>query len=125
MNNNSNRTILVIFYISYIVSILLLLIASISKTPLPAWGGYFDVGLVIFILLLSFIIFGRGKSNPNYQTSHRVALNILPIILLGMWVLRHAFDFNILLPGLAWRTFLFLHILPYGLNLWKPESTNE
>jgi len=122
--NNSNRPILIVYYISYIFSVVLLLIASIAKTPLPAWGGYLDVTLVIFIVFLSFTIFGRGKANPQYQTSHRVMLNILPMILLGMWVFRNALDFNILLPGLAWRAFFFLHILPYGVNLWKPESTN-
>jgi len=123
--NNSSRPILIAFYISYIVSVLLLLIASTAKASLPAWGGYLDVGLVIFIVALGFMIFGRGKSDPKYQASHRAALYILPVILLGMWVFRNALDFNIFLPGLAWRAFFFLHILPYGVNLWKPESTNE
>lgn len=103
----------------------MLLIASLSKVPLPAWGGFLDGSLALFIVFLSFIIFGRGKSNPNFETGHRAALYILPIILLVMWVFRSGFDFNILLPGLAWRTFFFLHLLPYGVRLWNPETLHE
>jgi len=123
--NISNKPILITFYISYLISVLLLLIASASKTPLPAWGGYLDVSLVVLIVIAGITIFGRGKSKPNFETSHRTTLYILPIILLGMWVFRNALDFNILLPGLAWRAFFFLHILPYSVNLWSPETTNE
>ena len=123
--NISNRPLLIFYYISYLVSFAILLIASLSKVPLASWGGYLDVSLVLFIGFLSFIIFGRGKSNPNFETGHRVALNILPVLLSGMWILRSAFDFNILLPVLAWRTFFFLYILPYGAPLWRSETTNE
>jgi hypothetical protein len=98
-----------------------LFIASTSRTSLPTWGGYLDVSLVFVIVALSLTIFGRGKSNPNYQTGHRAALNLFPLMILGMWILRNALDFNVLLPGLAWRTFLLLHILPYAVNLWKQE----
>jgi hypothetical protein len=123
--NNSNRLILILFYVSYAVSITLLLIASISRSPLPAWGGYLDVGIAFLIAILGFVIFGRAKDNPQYRVGHRAALNIIPIILLGMWILRNTFDFNILLPGLAWRAFFFLHILPYGVNLWNPQTSDE
>ena len=123
--NTSNRLILIVFYGSYIVSIILLLIASISRGPLPAWAGYLDVGIAFLIAILGFVIFGRGKDSPQYRVGHRAALNIIPIMLLGMWILRNTFDFNILLPGLAWRIFFLLHILPYGVNLWKPQTIDE
>jgi hypothetical protein len=121
----ANRPILITFYSSYFVSFLLLLLASTDRSPLPAWGGYLDAGLVVVILVLSFMIFGRGKSNPGYEAGHRAALYVLPMLLLGMWVFRDTLDFNILLPGLAWRTFFFLHILPYGVNLWKIGTPSE
>ena len=123
--NKSNRLILTAFYVSYIVSVTLLLIASTSVSPLPAWGGYLDLGIAVLIAALGFVIFGRGKDNPQYQAGHRAALNIVPVMLLGMWILRNSFDFNILLPGLAWRVFFLLHILPYGVNLWNPQTTHE
>lgn len=121
----SNRLLLILFYNSFLFSVLLLLTASTAKTPLPAWGGYLDVSLVFFIVILSYTIFGRGKADPNYQRGHRFILNVLPILLLAMWAFRNILDFNILLPGLAWRTFLFFHILPYAVTLWSPETTNE
>jgi hypothetical protein len=118
---SSNRLILSGYYTAYCISFALLLIASTSQTPLPAWGGYADVGIAIIIAIIGFMIFERGRGNPRYDVGHRAALNIVPLVFLGMWVLRNAFDFNILLPGLAWRVFFFLHILPYGVNLRNPE----
>jgi hypothetical protein len=125
MTGNPNRTILTVTAISYIVSTLILLNASSAGASLPAWSGYLDVALAIFIVYLSFTIFGKGKNNPRYPAAHRAALNLVPLMLLGIWIYRGSLDLNILLPGLAWRTYLFLHILPYAMNLWKPEPTNE
>ncbi len=125
MTNNPNRSLVIVACVSYIVSTLILLIASTSDAPLSRWVGYFDVGLVIFIVYLSFTIFGKGKTDPRFQPAHRATLTSVPLMLLGIWIYRNSLDLNILLPGLAWRTYLFLHILPYALNLWKLETTNE
>jgi hypothetical protein len=119
--NLPNRPLLILFITSYLLSVYLLALASASKSPLPVWGGVVDVGLVIALVLLSFTVFARGKANPDYQTSHRAALNIFPLVLLGVWILRNSLDLNILLPGLAWRMFLLLHILPYAANLWRRD----
>jgi hypothetical protein len=83
------------------------------------------VGIAILIAIIGVVIFGRGRSNPRFDVGHRAALNIVPVVLLGMWALRTALDFNILLPGLAWRVFYFLHILPYSVNLWNPGTPRE
>ena len=108
-----------IYLLLYTISTFILLIAGTAKTPLPKWGGYVDVSIAILIAVLGFTIFGMNKTSLQYETNHRVTLYLLPVLLLGMWLLRNVFDFNILLPGLAWRTFFFMHILPYGLNVWK------
>ncbi|MEW6085113.1 MAG: hypothetical protein AB1607_11010 [Chloroflexota bacterium] len=125
MTNNPNRSLLFVACACYAVSTYLVLYASTADVPIPKWGGYLDVGLVFVIVYLSFRIFEKGKSNPRFQTAHRAALNIMPLMLLGIWIYRNSLDLNILLPGLAWRTYLFFHILPYALNLWKPEPANE
>ena len=116
------KTLFGVYLLLYTISTLILLIASTAKAPLPKWGGYVDVGIAVVIAVLGFTIFGLNKMSLQYETNHRVTLYLLPIILLGMWYFRNLIDFNVLLPGLAWRTFFFLHILPYGLNLWKVES---
>ncbi len=59
---------------------------------------------------------------PSYDISQRVAIYLFPLILVSMWLYRNSLDFNILLPGLAWRTFFFLSILPFGLNLSKGKA---
>lgn len=117
----SNRLLVIGFYSTYVVSTIFLFIASTTRSSLPAWGGTADVAVATLIAAMGFVIFSRGKGNPNYQSGHRAALNIVPMLLLGLWAFRNALDFNILLPGLAWRIFFILHILPYGFNLWNQE----
>ena len=122
MNKVSNKFYIVLFFILFGISTAILLIASTAKTPLPAWGGYLDVGIVVLIAFCGFAIRQRDKSTPRYDIGHQVAVYLFPAVLVGMWLYRDSIDFNILLPGLAWRTYFFLSILPHGLNLWKFEQ---
>jgi hypothetical protein len=122
MSKVSNKFYILSFVILFGVSTALLLIASTAKTPLPAWGGYLDVAIVVLIAFTGITIHQRNKSAPRYDMSYQVAIYLFPLILVGMWLYRNSIDFNILLPGLAWRTYFFLSILPHGLNLWKFEQ---
>jgi hypothetical protein len=110
-----------VFFILFAVSTAILLIASTAKTPIPTWGGYLDVCIVVLIAFTGFTIYQRNKSVPRYDRSYQVAVYLFPLILVGMWIYRASLDFNILLPGAAWRTYFFLSILPHALNLWKRE----
>jgi hypothetical protein len=121
MTKLSNKFYLPLFIILFAISTAILLIASTAKTPVPVWGGYLDVGIVILIVLTGFIIHQRNKSVPRYDISHQVAIYLFPLIVVGMWVYRDSVDFNILLPGVAWRTYFFLSILPHAVSLWKRE----
>ncbi len=109
------------FLLLYTASTAIVLIASTAKGQLPAWGGYMDVGIVVLIVVNGFVIHWVNKNRPDTYISHQAALYLFPIIFISMWIYRDALDLNILLPGLAWRTFFCLSILPYGLNLWKQE----
>ena len=122
MNKISNRFYILAFCILFVISTLILLIASTAKTRLPAWGGYLDVGIVVLIAVSGFTIYVRNKNAPRYDVSHQVALYLFPLLILGMWLYRDSLDFNILLPGVAWRTYFLLSILPYGIHLWKLEQ---
>lgn len=122
MTQNSNRFFILSFILLFAISTAILLIASTSRTPVPAWGGYLDVGIVVLIVLTGFVIHQRNKAAPRYDISYQVAIYLFPLILVGMWIDREALDFNILLPGVAWRTFFFLSILPHGLSLWNLEQ---
>ena len=80
------------------------------------------VGIVVLIAFTGFLIYGRKKGTPRYDISHQVAIYLFPISIIGMWVFGDSLDFNILLPGVAWRTYFFLSILPFALGLWGRES---
>jgi hypothetical protein len=123
MTKISNKFYVAAFFILFAASTAILLLASIARTPVPAWGGYLDVGIVILIAFIGFSIHQRNKSLPRYDISHQVAITLFPLILVSMWLYRNSLDFNILLPGLAWRTYFFLSILPHGLALSKAEQT--
>ena len=122
MRRFSNLFLIVSFVILFSISTVLVLIASTGKTPLPVWGGYLDVGIAVLIAFTGIMIHQRNKRAPRYDISHQIAIYLFPVVLVGMWVFRNSIDFNILLPGLAWRTYIFLSILPHGINLWKLEQ---
>jgi hypothetical protein len=105
------------FLILFGISTVLVLIASTAKTSLLARIGYLDVGIVVLLAFIGIAIRQQNKSAPRYDISHKVAIYLFPLILVGMWLYRNSIDFNILPPGLAWRTYFFLSILPHGLNL--------
>src|SRR5687768_7417460 len=99
MTKLSNKFYLVSFFLLFVISTVILLIASTAKTPVPNWGGYLDVGIVVLIAFTGFMIYQRDKASPRYEASYQIALYLFPLILVGMWVYRAALDFNILLPG--------------------------
>ena len=123
MTKVPNQFFILSFLILFAISTAILLIASTAKTPVPAWGGYVDVGIVILIAMTGFVLHQRNQGAPRYDMSHQVAVYLFPLILVGMWVFREALDFNILLPGVAWRTYFLLSILPHALSLWKLTQT--
>ena len=122
MTKISNKFCVAAFFILFAVSTVILLITSTAKTPVPTWGGYLDVSIVFLIAITGFTIHQRNKNSPYYAVSHQVAIYLFPLILVGMWLYRESLDFNILLPGVAWRTYFFLSILPHAINLSKAEQ---
>ena len=121
MTKLSNKFYILSFLILFAISTTILLLASTARTRVPIWCGYLDVSLVVLIAVTGFIIYQRSKGTARYYISHQIAIYLFPVILVGMWIYRDALDFNILLPGVAWRTYFFLSILPHAVTLWKPE----
>ena len=126
MTQRSNQFYIISFIVLFAISTAILLIASAAstaKTPIPAWGGYLDVGIVLLIAFTGFVIYQRNQGVPLYDVSYQFAIHLFPLILVGMWIFRDSFDFNILLPGVAWRTYFFLSIMPHAIHLWKSEQS--
>ena len=116
---------MVAFFVLFAISTVKLLIASTAKTPVPAWGGYLDVGIVILIAFTGFTIYQRNKATPRFDISYPTVVYVVPLIFVGMWLYRNSFDFNILLPGLAWRTYFSFASYSTRSIYGKRNSLNE
>jgi hypothetical protein len=122
MSKISNKLCSVTFFLLLVIAITILLIASTTRTPIPTWGGYLDVGIVSLIAFVGITIYQRNKNTARYDLSHHTAIYLLPLIFVGMWVYGEALDIHMLLPGVAWRNYFLLSILPHGIHLWKVEQ---
>lgn len=120
------RGIILLWGIMYSVSAALLLRASVSPERGPLWLGIID-GLLAFILVFTMAAISRiarGTIAPQtLARSYQIGIYLPAVLFAALWVLRDHFDWNILFPGLAWRTWLILFILPAILGLWKTART--
>jgi hypothetical protein len=73
MTQLSHRLHIVLFFLLFAISTVILLIASTAKTPVPAWGGYLDVGMWVYRDSLDFNILLLGTGWRTY-----FFLSILP-----------------------------------------------
>lgn len=103
MTKISNKFYIVAFFILFAISTAILLTASMAKDPVPAGGGYLDVGIVGLIAIAGFTIHQRNKNGiPRYDIGQPAATYLFPLIFVGMWIYRNSLDFNILLRP-AWH----------------------
>lgn len=106
----------------YVVSMAILLTASFYGENLPMWVKITDVGLVFTLTITSFFIH-RAVSTANNDRALPVSYAImtyLPIAaILLMWWFRDQLIWNILLPGLAWRTWMLFYNLPSVIKAWQ------
>ena len=104
-------------------SVALLLIAS-TRSDLPSWGGIVD-GIIAFTLVgTSFFVWRRGGEAAtlrDLRIGHGLAATVPALMLVAIWWYRDSLDLNVLLPGLAWRTWLVLYTVPSALALVLPR----
>ena len=105
------------------VSIALVLYASTNPPDaLPAWGGPFDVAVAAALFVIAFRMWSRAQWRIDasaLHATHIVAAMLPALTVAALWVWRDRLDFNVLLPGLAWRMFLVLYSLPSVLTVWR------
>jgi hypothetical protein len=95
----------------------LLLWASTGPRLVPRWCGILDVTLALTFVGTSAVLRRRQDQLPTAdrlqrQRRGRVVRSSLPsLVLLGLWVVRDRLEWNVLLPGLAWRLYFVLHVL--------------
>lgn len=98
-----------------------------SLTPadrVSTLAGVIDVGLAFVLVLLGAWIEGRGGARIDDRTrrashqAYRVVTSLPLVLLVTFFVVPHAFRWEVLLPGLAWRVWLLCFSLPAACALW-------
>jgi hypothetical protein len=107
------------------VSWTLLSWASLSRDVIPRWPRILDVVLAFTIVFTAALLRGLAEREPSTRRiadimlSQVVASTLPSLVLLIAWLLRERIDWNILLPGLAWRLFITQYSLPAALTAWR------
>jgi hypothetical protein len=105
-----------------IVSFALLLWASTTPAPLPRWGGPID-GVIAFTLVGTLALLYQTAAKrvglAELRASHRVATTLPAVIFILLWLSQHRLIWNVLLPGLAWRSFVLLSAIPLVMAVWR------
>ncbi|HEY7625244.1 MAG TPA: hypothetical protein VIA63_09490 [Candidatus Limnocylindria bacterium] len=80
------------------------------------------MAIAFTLVATSLLIWRRAGDRAGVtelRASHAVAAIVPALVLAAMWWYRDSLDFNVLLPGLAWRTWLVLYTLPSILTLFR------
>lgn len=91
---------------------------------LPAWVGVADVALAACLAVSALVILTRklGDFAPLVVATafraYRALSGMFLLVLVVFFVLGDRLRWDILLPGLAWRAWLFVMVVPPWLSLW-------
>jgi len=112
----------------YALSVGLLLVAGTARTEIAggtvSFIGVLDVAVAFAVVLVGWLIVARATALVGgfaRRWSYGVATVLPAAVLVGLWLARDRLLWNVLLPGLAWRTYILLACLPAALAVWRPE----
>ena len=97
------------------------IVASIWTREPPVWVGVVDALLAFALVVVGALIVARwggavdGAVLEASAHIYRAGANALLVLLVLFFVAGHGINWNILLPGLAWRAWLFAYVLPAGI----------
>jgi hypothetical protein len=98
--------------------------ASLWSREAPAWIGALDVVLAFALVAAGgFIVtrWGAPIDGGVLEASARIyrgGSTLLLVLLVLFFLAGQRINWNILLPGLAWRGWLFAYVLPAWLAAW-------
>jgi hypothetical protein len=102
--------------------------ASTTETGIApgeiTWPGVADVVTALVLVLMCMGVYTKGQpliGTAAWRLASAVGTALMVVLLLGMWRFADRLDWNILLPGLAWRVFVLLQTLPAAIALWVPD----
>src|SRR2546426_7769831 len=108
----SNRLWIVTALVLVFGSMCLLVAASICRCSLPRWVGGADVSMAFAIVAVAGVLWTKGHrlvEASAFRLAHDVATAVVPAACLVVWIGRDSVDWNIFLPGVAWRSSIVLH----------------
>ncbi len=117
VNRVQPRGLLALFAIQFVVSVAIVLLASLGLMgdPPPVWTGLIDVALV-FTLLTTIRVLDRVTPGESKVAALRYGYPAAMVLTSGLiaacWFGLTMIDMNVLLPGLAWRVGVLLWALP-------------
>jgi len=110
-----------------VISVTLLLIASTTPVPFKpgqlTWQGVVDVATAFAVVITGIGVTLKAGALVDHEArrlSYGIATVPPALLLLGMWLFQDRLRWNVLLPGLAWRSYVLLFSLPAALALWRP-----
>ena len=75
-------------------------------------------GVVAFTLVATALLIWRRAGTRTALSDFRLGPSLAAIVpalmLVALWWYRGAVDLNVLLPGVAWRTWLVLYTVPFA-----------
>jgi len=123
---DGRRALVGAFVLELIASFALLLAAS-TRSELPAWGGPVDGGLAFVVVATAagiWMLAPKVRDASSLTVGHAAAATLPALVIAAVWWFRDQLDLNILLPGLAWRTFIALYTLPSAIDAWRLRASD-
>lgn len=114
----------------FIVSSAFPVAASVLRLdPAPRWMGVGDVVLAFALVAVGMAIVSRKPRDFDGHVveatfrAYRALANAFLFFLALFLVIGDAIEWGILLPGLAWRAWLLVLVLPSWIALWRTDTS--
>ena len=122
MRGVGGRRLLVVGFVLELVASFALLLTASTRTDIPPWGGPVDVVIAFAVVATAagiWTLAPKVRDAASLAVGHAAAATLPALEIAAVWWFRDQLDLNILLPGLAWRTFIALYTLPSAIDAWR------
>ena len=119
--------------VAFIVSLIFPIAAGIAQNmeSLPRWWGVADVVFAVILAALAVTVAAKfdRKTTLEVQSAtyrvYRIVINLVLVVLVAFLLGGDRIRWNIFLPGIAWRGWLFFYCFPAWLAALRSTSTVE
>ena len=124
-----NKTLGIIFIISFFISTLFPIVAGVSNINENAkigYLGYLDVAIAffcfLFFVLLSMINY-KQKDAITTSKAQKITeyISAIPLILICLYLMGVKLNWDIFLIGIGWRFWLLIIALPYLVSAFTKD----